>query len=89
MIALPALQSLRKLSLSYGFLATSPIFFDHETKVMLKEISSKKGKTFSGNYQVNFFSTKIRDKTRHKTLVMTFLIFLREGGRTLEQWPNL
>ena len=74
MIALPALQSLKKLFLSYGFFATSPNFFDRETKVMLKEISSKKGKTFSGNYQVNFFPTKIRDKTTHKTLVMTFLI---------------
>ena len=44
MIALPALQSLKKLFLSYEFLATSPNFFDCETKVMLKEINSKKGK---------------------------------------------
>ena len=76
MIALPALQSLKKLFLSYEILATSPNFFDCETKVMLKEINSKKkGKTLGGNYQVNFFSTKIRDKARHKTLAMTFLIF--------------
>ena len=41
---------------------------------MLKEITLEKEETVSGNYQVNVFSTKIRDKTRHKTNVMTFLI---------------
>ena len=61
MIPLPALHNSKKLSLSYGFLATSPNFFDRETKVMLKEITSEKGKTLSSNYQVNFFSIKIRD----------------------------
>ena len=45
MIALPASHSFRKLSLSYEFLATSPNFFDRETKVMLKEITSEKRKT--------------------------------------------
>ena len=45
MIALPALYSFKELSLSYGFLATSPNFFDRETKVMLKEITSEKRKT--------------------------------------------
>ena len=57
--------SITYFSLSYALFATSPNYFDLETKVMLKEITSEKGKTLSGNYQVNIFSTKIRDKTRH------------------------
>ena len=61
MIALPALHSFKKLPLSYRFLATSSKFFDHDTRVMLKEITSEKGKALSGNYQVNFFTTKMRD----------------------------
>ena len=68
MIALPALHSFKKLSLSYGFLASSLNFFDRETKVMLKEITSEKGKTLSGSYQVNFSLPK------YETLVMTFPI---------------
>ena len=47
MIALPASHSFRKLSLSYEFLATSPNFFDPEPKVMLKEITAEKRKTYS------------------------------------------
>ena len=55
MIALPALQSLKKLFLSYEILATSPNFFDCETKVMLKEINLKKGKDLRRQLPSKFF----------------------------------
>ena len=64
MIALPALDSFKKLSSSYGFLATSPNFFDRETGIMLKEITSEKAKTLSGNYQVNLSLPKYETLVR-------------------------
>ena len=61
MIVLLVINNFKKLFLSYGFLATSPNDFNRDTGVMLKNITSEKGKRLGGNYQVNFFSTKIRD----------------------------
>ena len=61
MIVLPVIHSFKKLFLSYGFLAISPNYFDRETGVMLKNITLVKCKRLGGNYQVNFFSTKIQD----------------------------